>query len=70
MLQVLEYYLELIGYLRSYIHFYIQLLEHLYSLKTRFLKSTLNSNQERWAYISKTKLGALILLELAFFHSI
>lgn len=43
-LGVLKYYFDLISYLCSYIHFYTQLLELLYFLKTRLLKSIPISN--------------------------
>lgn len=45
MFEVLEYYLRLTGYLRSYIHFYTKLSKPLHFLKTRFLKSAPVSSQ-------------------------
>ena len=67
---MLEYYLGLTGYLRSYIHFYAQLSELLHSLKTRLLNGAPISGQRKRTYTSKTRLGAPTLLELAFFRSI
>ncbi len=69
-LGALEYYLGLTGYLRSYIHFYVQLSEFLHSLKTRLLNGAPISGQYRRAYTSKIRLGAPTPLELVFFRSI
>lgn len=56
-LSILEYYLGLTGYLRSYIHFYAQLAAPLQALKTLFLQRAPLGGQQRRAYASKTKLG-------------
>lgn len=55
-LEVLEYYLGLTGYLKGYIYFYAQLAEPLQALKTIFLKRGLISKASRQAFTSKTKL--------------
>lgn len=69
-LGALEYYLGLTGYLRSYIHFYIQIASSLQALKTRLLKGAPDCGQQRRAYALKTKLGPLLDAELAFFHAL
>ena len=61
-LGALEYYLDLTGYLRSYIHFYAQLASPLQALKTRLLKGAPETGQQRRAYASKTKLRPLPIL--------
>lgn len=68
-LGALKYYLGLISYLRSYIYFYVQIASLLQGLKTRFLKSALESGQQRRAYASKIKLGPLSDGELASFDA-
>lgn len=55
-LRVMQYYLDFMGYLRSYIHFYIQLALFFHTLKTSFLKNALKSGQQCQAYVSKTRL--------------
>lgn len=57
-LGVLQYYLCLTGYLRSYIQFYAQLTKPLQVFKTSLLKEASIVGQQRRAYASKTKLGA------------
>ena len=69
-LGALEYYLGLTGYLKSYIHFYAQMTSPLQALKTRLLKDTLESGQQRRAYASKTKLGPPSDSEFASFHAL
>lgn len=69
-LEALEYYLGLTGYLRSYIHFYVQLAEPLQALKTSLLKSAPVAGQQRRAYASKTKLSTPTPRELASFHGL
>lgn len=56
-LGALEYYLGLIGYLRSYIHFYAQLTAPLQQLKTLLLRHAPIAGQQRRAYALKTKFG-------------
>ncbi len=58
-LGALEYYLGLTGYLRSYIHFYAQLVAPLQELKTLLLRHAPVASQQRRAYTSKTELGSL-----------
>ncbi len=55
-LGVLEYYLGLTGYLRSYIHFYTQLAAPLLALKTTLLQDAPLAGQQRKSYASKIKL--------------
>lgn len=69
-LGALEYYLGLIGYLWSYIHYYAQLAEPLQSLKTSLLKVALLSGQQCRAYASKTKLPPATPQQLASFEGI
>ncbi len=69
-LGALEYYLGPTRYLRSYIHFYVQLAASLQSLKTAFLRKAPLGSQQRRAYASKTKLDPLTPQELASFLSI
>ena len=69
-LGVLEYYLGLTGYLRSYIHFYAQLAAPLQELKTLLFRRAPVAGQQRRADASKTKLGPSTPWELAFFQSI
>ncbi len=66
----LEYYLGLIGYLQSYIHFYAQLTVPLQELKTSLLRHAPVAGQQRRAYASKTKLGPPTPQELASIQSI
>lgn len=69
-LGALEYYLGLTSYLRSYIHFYVQMTSRLQALKIRFLKSTPESSQQCRAYLIKRKLGPPLDSKLAFFHAL
>ncbi len=69
-LGALECYLGLTGYLRSYIHFYAQLVAPLQALKAAFLWQAPLGGQQRRAYASKTKLGPPIPQELTSFLSI
>lgn len=57
-LGALEYYLGLIGYLKSYIYFYAQLTAPFQVLKTTLLQEALLARQQRRAYAFKTKLRA------------
>ena len=67
-LGALEYYLGLTGYLRSYIHFYVQLASFLQAFKTRLLKGAPETGQQRRIYVSKTKLVPPSDIELASFQ--
>lgn len=55
----LKHYLELMSYLRNYIHFYAQLARSLQDLKTRLLKATSNKSNSRKAYSCRTRLEKL-----------
>lgn len=68
-LGALKYYLDLIKYLRSYIHYYAQLASLLQVLKTSLLKSAPESGQQRQVYISKTTLEPSTKKELAAFDA-
>lgn len=69
-LGALEYYLGLTGCLRSYIHYYAQLVSLLQALKTNFLKRAPESDQQRWAYASRTRLEPPTKKELAAFDAL
>ena len=69
-LGALEYYLDLIGYLQNYIHFYAQLAAPLQELKTSLLRHAPVAGQQCRAYASKTKLEPPMPQELASFQSI
>lgn len=69
-LEALEYYLGLIGYLRSYIHFYAQLASPLQALKTSFSKSAPESGQQPRAYASKIRFQPPSAKELAAFEAL
>lgn len=66
-LGALEYYLDLTGYLQSYMHFYAQLAAPLQELKTLFQCHALIASKQRKGYTLKTKLGSPTSQELAFF---
>lgn len=70
MLKALKYYLGLIRYFRTYIYFYVKLLDLLYYFKTNLLKNALMFNQQRQAFASKIKLGPSTFLELLSFQSL
>ena len=69
-LGALEYYLGLTGYLRNYIHFYMQIAASLQALKTSFLRHAPVRGQQHRAYALKTKLGPPTPQKHAFFLSI
>ena len=69
-LGALEYYLGLIGYLQSYIHFYAQLTEPLQLLKTLLLRSAPIAGAKRRDFASKTKLPLSSQAEKASFLSL
>lgn len=69
-LEALVYYLGLIGYLRSYVHYYTQLAEPLQSLKTMLLKSVPVSGTQKRSFTSKTKFPIPTLFEEGSFLSL
>ena len=52
----IEHYLGLTGYLRQYVHFYVQLAKPLQDLETRLLKEALIKSNPQKAYSLRTKL--------------
>lgn len=69
-LRVLEYYLSLTDYLKSYIYFYAQFVVSFQAFKTLLLQEVPLNDQQHRVYSSKTNLGPLVPQELAFFLSI
>lgn len=69
-MRVLEYYLSLISYFCSYIHYYAQLAELLQALKMIILKLAPLLGQQQRVYTLKTKLLSSFSAKLAAFHSL
>ena len=66
----LEYYLELTDYLRSFIHYYAQLVSSLQNLKTRLLKQAPIKDNSRRAYLFKMHLSETSSQEEQSFNSL
>ena len=66
----LEHYLGLINYLRSFVHYYAQLVSSLQNLKTRLLKEAPTKDNSRRAYSFKMYLSKAFSQEEQSFNSL